>query len=259
MMSGKAYLIGAGPGDPRLLTLRAVDALRESEVVLTDDLVDPAVLLHARHARIVHVGKRCGRHSLPQEATTRLLVDTVKRGAVAARLKGGDPFVFGRGGEEALALARAGLRFEIVPGVSAALGAAAYAGVPLTHRGIASSVAFVAGQAEDRVSEVRADTIVVFMCQRTIAAIARELMDAERSPATPIAIVRGATWDAQEVYLGTLDEVAALPAQWWADLDLTLPTLAIVGEVAQLAGALAWKTQPMSLWPVRVAAAGGAR
>ncbi len=251
-MAGKAYLIGAGPGDPRLLTLRAIEVLGEAEVLFVDELVRPEVLAHAATARIVHVGKRCGRHSVSQDVTTRLLVDAVRRGAIAARVKGGDPFVFGRGGEEAEALARAGLRFEIVPGVSAALGAAAHAGIPLTYRGVASSVAFVTGH-DDAVADVAADTLVIYMCQRTIVAIARELLWAGRSPATPVAIVRGATWDAQEVYTGELAELAELPDDWYAALDAALPTLAIVGDVVRFASSLAWRSRAHAL-----AAAGGA-
>jgi uroporphyrin-III C-methyltransferase len=262
-MSGKAYLIGAGPGDPRLLTLRAVEALGEADVVFVDDLVHPDVLAHASAtARIAYVGKRCGRQPISQQLTTRLLVDAVRRGAIAARVKGGDPFVFGRGGEEAQALARAGLRFEIVPGVSAALGAAAHAGIPLTHRGIASSVAFVTGHGENsrdvRVSDVAADTLVVFMCQRTIVRLARELLDAKRSASTPVAIVRGATHEAQEVYTGSLAELAALPADWCAALDETLPTLAIIGDVVDLAPSLAWRSRPVAFADLGVVRRSGA-
>jgi uroporphyrin-III C-methyltransferase len=246
-MGGKAYLIGAGPGDPRLITLRAVEVLVKADVVFVDDLVHPEVLVHARRARIVHVGKRCGRPSVSQEVTTRLLVEAVRRGEVAVRLKGGDPFVFGRGGEEAEALARAGLRFEIVPGVSAALGAAAHAGIPLTHRGVSSSVAFVAGHEEARVSEVAADTLVVFMCQRTIVGIARELLRAGRSPYTPVAIVRGATHDEQEVYTASLVEVAALAEDWYAAFDDALPALAIIGDVVAFASKLGWRSSPVPL------------
>ncbi len=266
--AGKAYLIGAGPGDPRLLTLRAVDALREAELVLVDDLVNPDVLDHVVSARVVRVGKRCGRHSMSQAQTNCTLVDAVRGGAVVARLKGGDPFVFGRGGEEALALARAGLRFEIIPGVTAALGAAAYAGIPLTLRGVASSVAFVAGHAEDerpiRAAEVAADTLAVFMCQRTITRLARELLVAGRAGETPVAIVRGATCERQEVHVGTLAELASLRDDWFATLDPSLPGLAIVGEVVRLATALAWHTRPeplarLNTFEPSCVAAGGTR
>jgi uroporphyrin-III C-methyltransferase len=267
MSSGKAYLIGAGPGDPELLTLRAARALGECKLVLVDELVHRDVLAHARGARVLHVGRRCGKNPIPLHAVTRVLVDAVRAGAIAARLKGGDPFVFGRGGEEALALAREGLAFEIVPGVTAALGAAAYAGIPLTYRGVASSVAFVAGHRaadrELRAVDVAADTVVVYMCERTIVGIARDLVIAGRAPTTSCAIVRGATWAAQEVYVGTLDELAALPADWHAALDPAPATLAIVGDVVRFAAVLAWCGRSRAiaeLAPVRRAAAvGGAR
>lgn len=240
---GKAYLIGAGPGDPRLITLRGVEALGECDLVLVDDLVHPDLLRHAKSADVVHVGKRGGHPSTPQERITRLLVEGVRRGDVVGRLKGGDPFVFGRGGEELAALVRAQLPFEIVPGVSSALGAAAYAGIPLTHRAHASSVAFIAAHTKDGRSpsaDVKADTLVFFMCLRTIHEIARGLLREDRDPSTPVAIVRGATFDEQEVHLGTLGDVATLPNDWHQAFDPTLPTLAIVGEVASFAAELSW-------------------
>lgn len=239
--TGKAYLIGAGPGDPRLITLRGVEALGECDVVLVDDLVHPDILRHATRATVVHVGKRCGRRSTPQEATTGVLVERVGAGDVVGRLKGGDPFVFGRGGEEAFALARAGLPFEIIPGISSALGAGAYAGIPLTHRGYASSVAFVTvhGDAPARLPS-GVDTLVCFMCQRTIARVARRLVLGGRPESTPVAIVRGATLGAQAVHVGTLRDAALLPDDWHDELADDLPTLAIVGSVAAFALPLAW-------------------
>ncbi|HEY5947965.1 MAG TPA: uroporphyrinogen-III C-methyltransferase [Kofleriaceae bacterium] len=264
--SGKAYLIGAGPGDPRLLTLRAAEVLGHADVVLVDDLVHPGVLAHARTARIVHVGKRSQRHAFPQELATTILVAYVRGGAVVARVKGGDPFLFGRGGEEAQALADAGLAFEIVPGVTAALGAAAYAGIPLTLRGVASSVAFVTGhRREGRATRIdaEADTLVVYMCQRTIQPIACELLARGKSAMTCVAIVRGATWGAQEVYTGYLGELAALDDDWYAALDLELPTIAIIGDVASCADQIAWHgNRPIPLAMLmqpraRVASGGG--
>lgn len=243
MSPGKAYLIGAGPGDPRLLTLRAVEILREADVVLVDDLVHPEVLAHVRTTRIVHVGKRSQRRAFPQELATNVMLAYVREGATVARVKGGDPLVFGRGGEEALALAEAGLPFEIVPGVTSALGTAAYAGIPLTQRGVASSVAFVTGHRESGrplVIDVEADTIVVYMCQRTIREIAGQLLARGRSSLTCVAIVRGASWSTQEVYTGYLGELAALPEHWYVPLDPEAPTIAIIGDVASYADQLAW-------------------
>lgn len=243
MTAGKAYLIGAGPGDPRLLTLRAVEVLRDADVVLVDDLVHPEVLAHARTTRIHHVGKRSQRRAFPQALATSVMLAYVREGASVARVKGGDPFVFGRGGEEALALAEAGLPFEIVPGVTSALGAAAYAGIPLTQRGVASSVAFVTGHRErgqPASVDVEADTIVVYMCQRTIHSIAEQLLARGRSALIGVALVRGATWTTQEVYTGYLGELAALGEAWYAPLDPEPPTLAIIGDVATYADQLAW-------------------
>lgn len=263
--SGKAYLIGAGPGDPKLLTLRAVEVLQEAQVVLIDDLVHPEVLRHASTARVLHVGKRAGRRAFSQELATQLMIAYVRGGSVVARVKGGDPLVFGRGGEEALALAEACLPFEIIPGVTAALGAAAYAGIPLTHRSVASSVAFVAGQREGGLgasANVRADTIVVYMCQRTIRDVARDMIAAGRSPMTAIALVRGATWQAQELYTGYLGEAAALDHDWFFHLDSEPPTIAIIGEVAAMADQMGWygrSAVPISeliAKPLRAAAAG---
>jgi uroporphyrin-III C-methyltransferase len=230
---GKAYLIGAGPGDPRLLTLRGAEALGESDVVFVDALVHEDTLRHAKNARIVPVGKRCGRQGPTQEAITRMLVEAARNGAIAARLKGGDPFVFGRGGEEALALAQAGLPFEIVPGVTAAAGAAAHAGIPLTHRGLSSRVSFVAARGADMDAR-GGETVVFYMCQRTLVRSARDLLEEGWSPSTPAAIVRAATLPSQEVYLGCLDQIVRLADDWHDALDPTLPTLAIVGDVAML-------------------------
>jgi uroporphyrin-III C-methyltransferase len=266
MKSGKAYLIGAGPGDPKLLTLRAVEILEQADVVLVDDLVHPEVLRHARTARVLHVGKRSQGRVFPQELATNIMIAYVRGGAVVARVKGGDPLVFGRGGEEALALAAARLPYEVIPGVTAALGAAAYAGIPLTHRGVAASVAFVAGHRElgrrARI-DVHADTIVVYMCQRTIRDLACELLDAGRSAMTPIALVRGATWRAQELYTGYLGEAAALDDDWYAQLDPEPPAIAIIGDVVSFADQMGWYgTSPTPLAellarPLRAAAGGG--
>jgi uroporphyrin-III C-methyltransferase len=265
--SGKAYLIGAGPGDPRLLTLRAAEVLGRADVVLVDDLVHPGVLSHVRTARIIHVGKRSQRRAFPQELATNILVAYVRCGAVVARVKGGDPLLFGRGGEEAQALADAGLPFEIVPGVTAALGAAAYAGIPLTMRGLSSSVTFITGHREGgrpaRI-DAEADTLVVYMCQRTIQPIACELLARGRSAMTCVAIVRGATWEAQEVYTGYLGELAALDEDWYEALDPEPPTLAIIGAVASCADQIAWygrRPVPLAMLmaPRARAAAGGSR
>ncbi|HZA50619.1 MAG TPA: uroporphyrinogen-III C-methyltransferase [Myxococcaceae bacterium] len=239
---GKVYLIGAGPGDPELLTLRAARALGESDWVLVDDLVDRRVLAHVRRgATIRSVGKRAGCHSVAQWKINQMLIDGARSGRIVARLKGGDPFVYGRGGEEAEALAEAGVGWEVIPGVSAGVAAAAYAGIPVLHRARASSVAFATGHPTraGRPLPADADTLVIFMCAATIASIARSLLLRGRAPATPVALIRAATTQRQVVYLGALGEVARL-----GERDLPTPLIAVVGEVAGLAGKLHWFGSP---------------
>jgi uroporphyrin-III C-methyltransferase len=242
--SGRVYLIGAGPGDPKLLTLKAAEALAASDVVVYDYLVNPEVLAHTRRgAELIYAGKRAGEKSLSQEAINRLLIDHARRGSVVARLKGGDPFVFGRGGEEAEALVEAGIDWEVIPGVSSGVAAAAYAGIPLTHRGYASSVAFITGhEADEKLSTqldpgvvAQADTLVIFMCGGTIAKIAGELISTGRSPLTPIAIIRWGTYQHQEVYTGKLEDIASD-----AEFKIEPPAIAIVGDVVSLQEKLNW-------------------
>lgn len=238
--SGKVYLVGAGPGDPKLVTLRAVELLGACDIVMADQLVNRALFDHVREGtRILDVGKRAGKHSTRQDEINALLVAYARRGYTVVRLKGGDPFVFGRGGEEAEALVDAGIAFEVVPGVSAGVAAAAYAGIPLTHRDHASRVTFVAGhgaQASGPALESE-ETLVVFMCGTTLHDLARGLVARGRSASTPIALVRAGTWQSQEVYVGTLADVIALPPIDWRD---AAPTLAVVGEVVALEEKLRW-------------------
>ena len=252
--AGKVYLIGAGPGDPDLLTLRAVRALRRSDLVLIDHLVNPEVLAHARPGvEIRSVGKRSGRHSLPQTEINRLLVEAARAGRVVARLKGGDPFVFGRGGEEAEALVAAGIAWEVVPGISAGIAAAAYAGIPVLHRERASSVAFVSGHPGCDAGKValEADTLVVFMCGSTIARIARALLARGRPRSMPVALVCSGTTARQVVYTGALGELARLDTREAYNSasasrlrHLPTPVVAVVGEVAALAAKLHWFGPP---------------
>jgi uroporphyrin-III C-methyltransferase len=245
--AGKVYLVGAGPGDPKLLTIRAAEALGASDVIVYDYLVNPAVLAHSRRdAELVYAGKRAGERSMAQTDINRLLIARARRGQVVARLKGGDPFIFGRGGEEAEALASAGIKWEVIPGISSGVAAAAYAGIPLTHRAHSSSVAFLTGhRANDvkdrfvnwRAAACAADTLVIFMCASNIAEIARELVAGARAPATPAAIVRWGTYEHQEVFAGTIQELIAA-----ADCGFRIqpPAVAIIGDVVKLAPRLAW-------------------
>jgi uroporphyrin-III C-methyltransferase len=241
------------------VTLRAVRALGRSELVLVDHLVNPEILVHAPAvAEIRSVGKCRGSHSLPQKEINRLLVDGARSGRVVARLKGGDPFVFGRGGEEAEALVEAGIDWEVVPGVSSGVAAAAYAGIPLLHREWASSVAFIAGHpgADRDQLAADADTLVVFMCGSTIVEIARALLARGRSLATPVALIHAGTTPRQQVYLGSLGELARL-----SSLALPSPALAVVGDVAALARKLSWAGPaplPLHAAPRRKAAAASA-
>jgi len=242
---GVVALVGAGPGDPGLMTVRGLALLRRAEVVIYDRLVDPRLLAEAPRARRVFAGKASGDHALPQERINALLVMHARRGRRVVRLKGGDPFVFGRGGEEAEALAAAGVPFEIVPGVSAAVAAPAYAGIPLTHRGVASSFAVVTGH--EGCGKTRAgvdwarlatavDTLVVLMGVAALPRIAQELIAHGRAPQTPVALVRWGTTDWQTVLTGRLDDIGARARA----AALEPPVVIVIGEVVGLAGRLAW-------------------
>jgi uroporphyrin-III C-methyltransferase len=241
-------LIGAGPGDPKLLTIKAAEAIGASDVIACDHLVNPEILAHSRpDAELIYVGKRPGETSISQAQINSLLIDFALEGRIVARLKGGDPFVFGRGGEEAEALADAGVAWEVIPGVSSGIAAAAYAGIPLTYRGCASSVTFITGhdaslgkkQAVDWSNLAHADgTLVIFMCAETISSIARRLVSGGRAPSTPIAIVRWGTYQHQEVYSGTLDDL--IEADEIGGIKIEPPVIAVVGEVAALAAKLNW-------------------
>ena len=238
---GLVSLVGAGPGDPELLTARAHTRLAEADVVLYDALVSPAVLALASHARCLSVGKRHGRHSVSQDTINRLLVRGAKRNQRLVRLKAGDPYVFGRGGEEALALAAAGLPFEVVPGVSSAIAAPALAGIPVTHRGVASGVLVVSGHAESSYAPAidslapKGTTLVVLMGVNTRAQIAGRLVARGWANATPVALLFAASTPDARTWIGTLgDLVAGAPLQ----LPETPGTL-VVGDVVSLAATLA--------------------
>jgi uroporphyrinogen III methyltransferase/synthase len=244
-MSGIVYLVGAGPGDPELLTIKGRRLLQTADAVVYDRLVAAALLdLIEPGAMRVSVGKAGGGPSTPQAEITELLVRLGRAGRTVVRLKGGDPFVFGRGGEEALALRAAGVPFEIVPGVSAGVAGPAYAGIPITQRGLARTVAFVTGH-EDTTAEgplidwaalARLDTIVVFMAGRTAASVARGLVEAGRSLDTPAAVVVNASLPDQEVRTTTLGSIAA---HGIGDLG-GRPALLVIGPVVGLSAELAW-------------------
>ena len=241
--AGVVWLVGAGPGDPELLTVKALGLLQGADVVVHDRLTPQAILvLAAPGARRIDVGKRKSRHTLPQDDINQLLVALAREGLKVVRLKGGDPFVFGRGGEELQACREAGVQVHVVPGVTAALAAAAGAGAPLTHRGLAQSVTFVTGHAApgpggsvgqpdlDWAALSRANhTVVVYMGLSTAPAVAARLIEAGRAPSTPVLVVQNASLaDEQRVLTRLID----LPN---AVLGLDGPALLLIGEVAALA------------------------
>ena len=236
----KVALVGAGPGDPDLLTLKAARLIGEAEIVFADRLVGKGVLaLIPTSAETVYVGKSKGEHSVPQDEIHRRMIEAARAGKRAVRLKGGDPFIFGRGGEEVEALRAAGIDVEIVPGISAALGVAAAAQIPLTHRDMAQAVTFVTGHAAlgkepdlDWGSLARPNqTVVVFMGVGTADAIAARLIAAGRDPATPVAVIENGTRPNEVRAFGALGDVADLILA----RGITGPALLIIGEVAALA------------------------
>jgi uroporphyrin-III C-methyltransferase len=235
--TGLVSLVGAGPGDPDLLTRAAVRRLRAADVVYYDALVSPRVLrLCRRKARRIPVGKRCGLATLPQAAIEKRLVRDARRGLRVVRLKGGDPFLFGRGGEEALACGAAGVPVEVIPGVSSGLAAPARAGIPVTHRGLASSAAFVTAHdlldaAAERLAHLArgADTLVLFMAGSQLDRVAATLRRAGLDPATPAATIESGTREDEVVRHGTLAGLEALGA-----LRGTGPLLVVVGRTAGL-------------------------
>jgi uroporphyrin-III C-methyltransferase len=243
---GTVYLVGAGPGDPGLLTLRARDLLASCEVVIYDNLVNPELLVHVpAGSERIYVGKVGGGRQTPQAEINRLIVRHAGEGKRVVRLKGGDPFLFGRGGEEAEALLEAGLRFEVVPGISSALAVPAYAGIPLTHRGVSSSVAVLTGARQGQgalasdalANSASTDTLVILMGVAHLREIARDLLKAGRAPATPAAVIRWGTYEGQQTVVGTLHTIADEAER--AGLQRA-PAVIIVGEVVRLRERLKW-------------------
>ena len=244
--AGSVWLVGAGPGDPGLLTALALHALDHADSVVYDALVDPRILALARPgAALEYAGKRGGRPSPSQPDISARLIRLAEEGKRVLRLKGGDPCVFGRGGEEALALAAAHIPFRIVPGITAGIGGPAYAGIPVTHRDIASAVTFVTGH--DRAGAVPegldwaaiargSPVIVLYMALNHLARIAERLIAASRSPGEPVAVISKATTPAQRVVVTSLEAAAACAAA----SGIEGPTIIVIGEVVRLRATLDW-------------------
>jgi uroporphyrin-III C-methyltransferase/precorrin-2 dehydrogenase/sirohydrochlorin ferrochelatase len=238
--AGSVALVGAGPGDPELLTRRGASRLAEADLVLYDALISPEILDLAANARRVYVGKRAGRHAVSQEFINRFMVRAAQRGLRVVRLKGGDPFVFGRGGEEAIALARAGVPFEIVPGISSAVAAAGLAGIPVTHRSVSTGFAVVSGHAEDAYRPLleslapQSATVVVMMGLANMRPIATLLVERGWNPQTPAAVLLGASTDSSDVWTVTLADL-----QRGLDVDdVEAPGTIVIGEVVRIRAAL---------------------
>ncbi|WP_169852983.1 uroporphyrinogen-III C-methyltransferase [Anaerohalosphaera lusitana] len=241
MKRNKVYLIGTGPGDPELLTIKAQRLIGRADVILYDHLIPLEVLDHAKaDAELICVGKFAGEHTLPQDKINDLMVERANAGYAVVRLKGGDPYLFGRGGEEAAQCKDDGVDFEVVPGITSPLGSACYAGIPLTHRDFSSSVAFITGhrkKGDDRPIEIpKADTLVLMMSVRNIAGLIPSIIDAGYDENTPIAAVEHGTCYDQRVVKGTLSDFAEVIEK----TPLRMPAIFIVGGVGQLSGKLGW-------------------
>jgi uroporphyrinogen III methyltransferase/synthase len=247
------YLVGAGPGDPGLLTARALELIEAADVIVYDRLIPATALDGARaDAELVYAGKEGGGRSVSQDDITALLLEHGAAGREVVRLKGGDPFVFGRGGEEAELLRDAGVAFEVVPGITAGVAASAYAGIPVTHRDVASAVAFVTGHEDPTKTESALDwpalarfpgTLVFYMGVRQLATIAERLIDGGRAPSEPAAVVQRGTLPDQQVVTGTLETIAAVAAA----AEVRAPAISLFGPVAALRDNLAWfESRPLA-------------
>lgn len=251
MAYGKVYLVGAGPGDPKLLTVKAVEVIKQADVVIYDRLgvSDEVLNMAPEKAEKIFVGKRTGLHEVPQDQITNIIVEKAKEGGKVVRLKGGDPFIFGRGGEEAEALVAKGIEFEIVPGVSSSVAAPMYAGIPLTHRDYAASVAIItghrAGDAEKPVDWVKiansVDTMVILMGVESLEDIVGKLLAGGISPQKPVAMIESGTLPQQRTLIATLGTIIEEAQKQ----QIKPPSVILIGEVATLGRKLAWFKQPL--------------
>lgn len=245
MGRGKVFLVGAGPGDPGLLTIKAVELLRKADVVIYDRLVSKSILeLVPKRAKKIYVGKSSGKHELSQEKINELMINTALDDKKVVRLKGGDPFLFGRGGEEAEALADNHIDFEVVPGVTSALATPVYAGIPLTHRDYSSSVAIVTGHRAKNAETVvnwsnlagSVDTIVILMGVESLESTANKLMEGGLDPNTPVAIIEWGTLKRQRSLIGKLGRIAKEAKE----RNVKPPAVIVIGEVVNLGRKLSW-------------------
>jgi uroporphyrin-III C-methyltransferase len=236
MTQGKVYLIGAGPGDPELLTLKAVKALRLAKVVLIDDLVNRETLMHAPQARVIEVGKRGGCQSTPQSFINKLMISLAEQGQTVARLKGGDPFIFGRGGEEMMALREAGVPVEIISGITSSTGATAVLGIPLTHRGYTHGVTFVTGHTQDgspidwQALVASGTTLVIYMGMNHLVEIVQHLLSAGLPPTTFAAAIQHGTLDIQRQVMSPINMLPMAVKQE----NLGSPAVIVIGDVVKL-------------------------
>ena len=251
-MKAKVYLVGAGPGDPGLITVKGRKCIQHADVIIYDYLASPALLSDTREsAELIYVGKKGGDHTLSQDEINSLIVEKARSGGIVCRLKGGDPFIFGRGGEEAEVLFKAGLPFEIVPGVTSAIAAAAYAGIPLTHRKLASTLAFITGHEDPEKEETGIDwsslangigTLVFFMGVKNLPHIARNLIDHGKPANTPVALIQWGTTSSQKTVTGTLESIVEKARS----AGIKAPAIIVVGDVVHLRKKLKWfETRPL--------------
>ncbi|MGV3243499.1 uroporphyrinogen-III C-methyltransferase [Staphylococcus sp. 11261D007BR] len=239
----KVYLVGAGPGDPDLITLKAIKILKRADVILYDRLVNQEIFQHAsEHTKLLYCGKDPNRHSLPQSETNKTMIALAKRGYTVVRLKGGDPFVFGRGGEEAEILAQHHIPFEIVPGITSGIAASMYAGIPVTHRNYSSSVAFITAVTKDGVDEETRwahlangpETLCIYMGVKKLPQICEQLIKHGKASATPVALIYMGTTEVQETVTGTLETIVDKAKH------IQNPAMIVVGEVVHLRDSIQW-------------------
>jgi len=245
-MKGKVYLVGAGPGDPGLITVKGLECIKQADVLIYDHLASPILLKHAqKHTEILYVGKKGGDHTLSQDEINSLIAEKAQKGLIVTRLKGGDPFIFGRGGEEAEMLVRNEIPFEIVPGVTSAIAAPAYAGIPLTHRKFTSTLAFVTGHEDPLKEESSIDwtalakgigTIVFLMGVKNLSYITNRLIDHGMNPDTPVALIRWGTTSRQTTVTGTLDTISERAK----NVGFKPPAVIVVGHVVKLRERMKW-------------------